>query len=951
LIEYYSIDKLGNEEQVHKQCVFVDNTPPKGIKTVGEPKIPMCDGGTEVLLYGATGGGSSSLYIIDPETGAATLIGPITDGETNYRVSGLAFGLDGKLYGAGHDGFIEIDPTTGAATFIAPINMPAGDTCADISFAPDGTLYCYNEAGDGWGIIDPITGANTWIGWTGLGCCGNGMDVRSDGIVYHGNEDGLNTIDPSTGTGTFLYPWTLPEGIEPEGGDVWYRPNAFDFDASDTLYASLHGGSGGSGPTYLVTIDTSNGVMTLIGQTVDNLDALAFREMCTNHWVTQNTPIYLDCTDPKPHPVDQETICYRISFDETSWLTEQYCEEFGGEYNSTTGECCEYVGKPDLVAPSVYTFHFMEDSLHNLEFYCKDYLGNKGEVDIEYFKVDTTPPTVEKTVGKPNIPCTEEENCDYWITQSTEISFTATDGGEICYVDGVKCYYRYKVDDGDWEDWTEYTGPFHFTEDSVHTLEYYCEDALGNKGQIQTEIDKVDNTPPTTKKTYGQPFFEDDKGEWISSATPITLTAEDGGKICAVGEKETYYRVTQIEDYYCDKTLDSYCTKDGEGEWIKYTEPFTIDKTSCHVIEFKSIDKLGNEETFKKQCVYVDNEAPEVFKELGEPKTIWYPTEEDKINYPESALCESELTCYKITMTTPITITCEDKGPHPVDKSTIYYRYYLDGKLREDYCEHGDWDSEKKYCVVKETNEITIYFPEETVHKLEYYCEDALGNGGGEIKWEIDKVEGSTFDIELCKKWNLISVPFVLLNSDPNEVFKGLDVVKTVWAYDDGKWYLWQPEIGGTLDSIKPGWGYWVLTSDSATLTVGGSLLSSGPVGPPSRELSDGWNLIGYYGATSMYNDYWGSDWWYEQPVYCALNTLVDTQQGFPRWGSLFTYNCGDWEWLNACCESYDYYYTWCPNYMEAGKGYWIEMDVEDEYAPATNCMWDENLHCVWPYD
>ena len=230
--------------------------------------IPMTASAQQVL-YGATGGGgSSNLYTIDPSTGAANLIGPI-----GFLVSGIAFAPDRTLYGAGHGGFIQIDPTTGAGTFIAPINMPAGSTCSDISFAPDGTLYCYNEAGDGWGIIDPNTGANAWIGWTGLSCCGNGMDVASDGTVYHGNEDGLNTINPLTGAGTPLFPWTLPGGIDPAGS---YRPNAFDFDASNMLYASLNGGSGGSGPTYLVTIDTSNGVMTLVGQTLDNLDALAF---------------------------------------------------------------------------------------------------------------------------------------------------------------------------------------------------------------------------------------------------------------------------------------------------------------------------------------------------------------------------------------------------------------------------------------------------------------------------------------------------------------------------------------------------------------------------------------------------------------------------------------------------------------------------------------------------
>jgi len=96
-----------------------------------------------------------------------------------------------------------------------------------------------------------------------------------------------------------------------------------------------------------------------------------------------------------------------------------------------------------------------------------------------------------------------------------------------------------------------------------------------------------------------------------------------------------------------------------------------------------------------------------------------------------------------------------------------------------------------------------------------------------------------------------------------------------------------------------------------------------------------------------------------ERPVYCALNSLVDTTRGFPRWSSLYAYTNegGDkayWDGLNACCETTEFFgmsHTWCPEYMYPGKGYWIYMiDGDIGYAPATNCIWDEDLHCVWEY-
>ncbi|MCJ7507003.1 hypothetical protein MUP05_11150, partial [Candidatus Bathyarchaeota archaeon] len=76
----------------------------------------------------------------------------------------------------------------------------------------------------------------------------------------------------------------------------------------------------------------------------------------------------------------------------------------------------------------------------------------------------------------------------------------------------------------------------------------------------------------------------------------------------------------------------------------------------------------------------------------------------------------------------------------------------------------------------------------------------------------------------------------------------------------------------------------------------------------------------------------------------CALNSLIDTQQGYPRWSSLWTYiNNGDhntwWEGLSTCDKKADK--------MFAGKGYWIEIDVNDMYAPASTCIWNDDFKCI----
>jgi len=168
------------------------------------------------------------------------------------------------------------------------------------------------------------------------------------------------------------------------------------------------------------------------------------------------------------------------------------------------------------------------------------------------------------------------------------------------------------------------------------------------------------------------------------------------------------------------------------------------------------------------------------------------------------------------------------------------------------------------------------------------------------------------------------------------------------------------------LEHIKPGWGYWVLANDCTELKIGGSLFS--PVTTPSsKKLVKGWNLIGYYGTD--WQDYdedpLCGGWWrgFNSPVYCALSSLVDTQQGYPRWSSLWTYincKCEDdkpcrcycereygtdecWVGLNACVT------PGAKDRMYAGKGYWIEIDVDDLYAPASTCIWDKDFKCIKP--
>jgi len=246
-----------------------------------------------------------------------------------------------------------------------------------------------------------------------------------------------------------------------------------------------------------------------------------------------------------------------------------------------------------------------------------------------------------------------------------------------------------------------------------------------------------------------------------------------------------------------------------------------------------------------------------------------------------------------------------------------------------------------------------FHFLEESEHNLKFFCQDALGNKGP-VDEEKFKVEGRPFNIFLFKKWNLISVPFVLLNSDIEVVFNDTKQnITSVWTYENNTWFVWTPgPAPDTLHNILPGVGYWVLANNDTDIKIGGSLFS--PITtPPSRDLVSGWNLIGPYGTDwqnfssdplCAYKTA-APDGIFADFAYCSLNSLVDTQQGLPRWSSLWTFvNCpGElvpWKGINACTDKPD------ENKMVVGYGYWIEVDVPDIYAPSSVCKQSNN--CVY---
>lgn len=179
--------------------------------------------------------GSSSLYTVDPQTGAMTLVGPtgyggvtdITwDGSNLYGITGSQLiqintttgagtlignhgtgcnALDadnaGNLYALSSNLYL-INKTTAAATLIGPLGSGLS-SAGDLAFDASGNLYASFTNGN-LGRVNVSTGAGVNVGPFGFSAVW-GLDW-CDGILYAITASGqLLNVNPSTGAGTLLF--------------------------------------------------------------------------------------------------------------------------------------------------------------------------------------------------------------------------------------------------------------------------------------------------------------------------------------------------------------------------------------------------------------------------------------------------------------------------------------------------------------------------------------------------------------------------------------------------------------------------------------------------------------------------------------------------------------------------------------------------------------------------
>ncbi len=206
------------------------------------------------------------------------------------------------------------------------------------------------------------------------------------------------------------------------------------------------------------------------------------------------------------------------------------------------------------------------EGAHRLTYYAQDVAGNQSSGDVVTFSLDLTPPTVSLTPARPPA-------ASGWYTASITFRLDATDalsGGAVGY---------YRLNGGSWQAATTFT----LTTEGVYLIEYYGQDAAGNRSAVGSVQVRVDATPPAT--AY---LIEGEQGEngWFTSPLSVTLVPSDNGS----GVSATYYQVNN-------------------GPWQSGVQ-FQLTADGYYTLLFYSVDAAANVETAFPVQVKIDSAAP-----------------------------------------------------------------------------------------------------------------------------------------------------------------------------------------------------------------------------------------------------------------------------------------------------------------------------------------------------
>lgn len=231
---------------------------------------------------------------------------------------------------------------------------------------------------------------------------------------------------------------------------------------------------------------------------------------------------------------------------------------FGIHYKIDNGSQMAYTSSPFTVSG---------DGSHTVSFWSTDVAGNSASPNTITIKIDATAPVTQAALSG-------TAGANGWYSTAVQVTLTATDN-----TSGPGSSY-YAVDGGLPQ---TYSGPFTLSTTGSHTVLYWSKDVADNVEAQHSIIVKVDiSSPSTTASVNGS-----SSNSWYQTPAQVTLTASDSES----GVAGTFYTV------------------DG-GANQTYTSPFNISAGGTYVINYWSVDAVGNTEQQQSLTVQIDVTAP-----------------------------------------------------------------------------------------------------------------------------------------------------------------------------------------------------------------------------------------------------------------------------------------------------------------------------------------------------
>jgi hypothetical protein len=298
----------------------------------------------------------------------------------------------------------------------------------------------------------------------------------------------------------------------------------------------------------------------------------------------------------------------------------------------------------------------LSDGIYTIEYYSVDNVGNP-ELQKQYtIYLDNTPPTTDITVGDPKF---RTDIIDDWnVTSSSRLTLASTDVGS-----GVETIL-YQIDSGTPR---IYNGSYFVLTGSegVHTIRFWARDNVFNTEPQHVIQVILDNSPPQTTITFGEPQFRANESTDIlniTENTPINITSIDSG-IIPVG--------IDFIEYMVDDDFDL-----GNGNvtgWVTVTGLFDLFGLGDgdYVIYYHAVDLLGNIEVIKNITIIVDSTHPESQLDVV------------GINHTKPSVLDT----WWVHSATDITITTMDLGSPPVGLNFTEYRISINGSI------WGNWQN------------------------------------------------------------------------------------------------------------------------------------------------------------------------------------------------------------------------------------------------------------------